>query len=696
MFKSAKPIWLEGMEHTKNLFVSFEVDVDSLDGSEIHICASFFYRLFVNGNFLSFGPARSAKGYTRKDILDLSAYENGSGKNKIIIEVAGYNCRSLSTCLCHSFLCAEILKENKVIAFTGRDFIGTLMNEKVRCSERYSAQRHFGEVWDYTASNHSYIKTVILPTMPKVLDRVAPYPVYNKVNSHWAKIYGTFQYDEALPCKNTRSSFPLSEYWGVFNEDEISYKPFRFIQKQKQTPLKSDLTFPITLNAGEYLLFDLEYINCGFLDLSFFSHSESDIVIGFTEYCENNIFNFTDINAQNVIEYITDGNKAYTLKTFEPYTLRFAILMLKRGSVTLSSFGVTTFERDMKDAFCPDLKDPVLNGIRDAAIRTFAHNAVDIYTDCPSRERAGWLCDSYFTAKAEYFFFGKTLVEDAFLQNYYLYPGDGEIPCGMLPMCYPSDSKRTGENSYIPQWNMWYVIEAEEYINKRNPGVNRELFRKSIEDFLDFLERHENEDGMLEDLPGWNFVEWSDANKWTQNVNYPTNFLYAETLRSAYRLFGDKKLLEKAEKISSVTKKLSFDGTLFTDNAVRINGVLKNTGNTSEACQYYALLFGDVDIDAPEYESLKNFIKNGFSSILTDGRKFVPVNAFIGLYLRISVLLKLGYYRILIDDTESFFGGMVEKTGTLWEYRQMKGSFDHGFASFVLPAIYEAKKHIES
>ena len=36
------------------------------------------------------------------------------------------------------------------------------------------------------------------------------------------------------------------------------------------------------------------------------------------------------------------------------------------------------------------------------AIRTFAHNAVDLYSDCPSRERAGWLCDSYFSAKTEY------------------------------------------------------------------------------------------------------------------------------------------------------------------------------------------------------------------------------------------------------------------------------------------------------
>lgn len=691
MFKKACPVWLEGLEREQNLFASFKAELASLEGAKIHICAAFFYRLFVNGKFVSFGPARAAKGYARKDVIDISPYGNANGKNTVVIEVAGYNCRSLSTCISHSFLCAEIIKNGEAIAFTGRDFVGALMSEKVIPCERYSAQRHFGEVWDYTTKSSCEAETVTLSSMPKVIDRVSPYPVYNAINAGGASVFGSFEYDEALPCKNTRSSFTLSEYWGMFHEEEIPYKPFRFIQKQRQNIIKKNVPLPLTLGEGEYVIFDLDFINCGFLNLSVFAHCECDFIIGFSEYCENDIFSFTDINAQNVIEYITDGNKAYTLQSFEPYALRFAILMLKKGKLTLSSFGITTFERDMANAFCPDLKDPVLNGIRDAAMRTFAHNAVDIYTDCPSRERAGWLCDSYFTAEAEYFFFEKTPVEDAFLQNYYLYPGDGEIPKGMLPMCYPSDSKRTGENSYIPQWNMWYVIEAEEYISKRNPSADRELFRESIEKFLAFLESYENEDGLLEDLPGWNFVEWSDANKWTSGVNYPTNFLYAGTLRAAYRLFRNEKLLEKAQKVSSLALKLSFDGALFTDNAKRVNGVLQNTGNTSEACQYYALLFGGVDINAPEYTSLKKFVRSGFLPAPSDGRKFVPVNAFIGLYLRIKVLLKLGYYNILLDEMEDFFGGMVKKTGTLWEYRQMKGSFDHGFASFVLPAIYEAK-----
>ena len=45
------------------------------------------------------------------------------------------------------------------------------------------------------------------------------------------------------------------------------------------------------------------------------------------------------------------------------------------------------------------------------------------------------------------------------------------------------------------------------------------------------MEKYENGDGLLQNLPSWNFVEWSAANDWINDVNYPTNFLYAEVLR---------------------------------------------------------------------------------------------------------------------------------------------------------------------
>ena len=64
-----------------------------------------------------------------------------------------------------------------------------------------------------------------------------------------------------------------------------------------------------------------------------------------------------------------------------------------------------------------ETKDEKLQIIIDAAIETYRQNAVDLFTDCPSRERAGWLCDSFFLARTEYALTGKNTIEESFLEN---------------------------------------------------------------------------------------------------------------------------------------------------------------------------------------------------------------------------------------------------------------------------------------
>jgi len=447
------------------------------------------------------------------------------------------------------------------------------------------------------------------------------------------------------------------------------------------------------MKRGDYVIVDLGRIETGFLTVNMTAHAHSEVVLGFSEACFEADFEFTNINSQNVIEYFVEEGMSVSAESFEPYTCRFAIIMVRNGAVTLEGYSVRTLEYPMWDIIERSYKDPELRAIYRAAERTFAHNAVDIYTDCPSRERAGWLCDSFFTGRAEYFLTGKTLVEDAFLENYRLFENDGSLPEGAIPMCYPSDFH--DNNKFIPQWAMWYVLEVKEYLTERNTAVDKELFKKSVMGIVKFLERYENKDGLLQNLPSWNFVEWSTANEWVHDVNYPTNFLYAEVLRSAYALYGDESLLKKAERVAAVTAERSFDGEVFIDNAVLTDGVLVNTRNSSEAGQYYAILFGDFDINDEKYAKLKAHICNGFAELDISDRGYVPVNAFIGFYVKMCAMMKLGWFDMLEDDIKSFFGGMEEATGTLWEYRytQRKGSYDHGFASFVAIAIGEIEKN---
>ena len=118
--------------------------------------------------------------------------------------------------------------------------------------------------------------------------------------------------------------------------------------------------------------------------------------------------------------------------------------------------------------------------------------------------------------------------------------------------------------------------------------------------------------------------------------------------------------------------------------------------DSSEAGQYYAVLFGGIDINSEKFRALKTLITDVFAP--DRGGKMpeiMEVNAFIGAYLRLEALIKMGEYELLLRDVKGFFGNMEQYTGTLWEYRQFRGSCDHGFASYAMVAIQEAMRNLK-
>lgn len=688
MFRIAKPIVVKETENVLNAFAEFAAETSSLSGAELHICAADFYRVTVNGQFVAHGPARTAKGYARMDRIPLDGFGTDGQQNRVVISVAGYQCRSMSTVQQRMFLWAEIVRDGEVLAATGRDFAGFLTGAKVRKTARYSVQRHFLEEWDLRSSLRARpVPVEVMEDPPQVIERIAPYPAYTDTALAAASSLGAFRHEPPEKIKTNAYSFQPDDYWGSYRDDEVKHS-YIWVQEQKQLPDCGEAALPVEIPAGRYAIFQFQLMQTGFLQLSGTAEEGTEAVLAFSEHAAPDHFAFTDMNAQNVIDLTLGG--AFDLLSFEPYTFRFAALFVRAGSVRLEGFGAKSYVGDVSDVLIPDeVTDPCLRKIYSGAVRTFAHNALDLYTDCPSRERAGWLCDSYFTGKVEYCLHGKTPVEDAFLENYRLYRNEGEYPAGILPMCYPSETQ--GRHTFIPQWTMWYILEVEDYINHRGHRDAREAFRKSIYALLAFYAQYENGDGLLESLPSWNFIEWSRANKWTQNVNYPTNFLYSEVLRCVSRLYGDSAAAEKAERVAEETIRQSFNGSLFLDHAVRENGTLKRCQDCSETGQYYAILFGGFDLMEPMYAELRHLVLDFFRADRTELlEEIVPVNAFIGAYLRLEVLLKMGENRRVLESLKDFFGGMVEKTGTLWELRQCRGSLDHGFAAYALVAMRKA------
>ena len=151
---------------------------------------------------------------------------------------------------------------------------------------------------------------------------------------------------------------------------------------------------------------------------------------------------------------------------------------------------------------------------------------------------------------------------------------------------------------------------------------------------------------------------------------------------------GARELIKKAEAIRKKVIELSFDGEKFLDHSVRNSeGVLENQPHVSAAAQYYAALFGGIDLYNDKYSKLLRHIKEDFANLDKRDIDFVPVNAFVGFYLRMELLMRLGEKTLLEANVKEFFAETVKYTDTLWENRDRFGSFDHGFSSYVVLAI---------
>ena len=231
---------------------------------------------------------------------------------------------------------------------------------------------------------------------------------------------------------------------------------------------------------------------------------------------------------------------------------------------------------------------------------------------------------------------------------------------------------------------MWFVLELEEYLHRSGDREMIDQAKQRVYELVDYFKPYLNEDGLLEKLDKWVFVEWSDANRYVQDVNYPTNMLYAEMLDAISRLYQDSELKSQAENVREAIRKQSFDGTFFCDNAIREDGRLIRTDHHTEVCQYYAFFFHTATPDS--YPELWKMLRDKFGPSRKQNNPYPDVafaNAFIGNYLRLELLSREGLSKQLLDESIAEYLTMADQTGTLWENMTSTASCNHGFAAHL-------------
>lgn len=700
-FQAARPVWLKGRETEINVFAGFRAIVDGSDKghARLRLTASTVYRAWLNGTVVGYGPARAAHGYFRVDEWPLDLQP---GRNVVAVEVAGYNTNSYYTIDQPSFLQAEVIAGGQVLAATGSpgDFEAKLLEERLQKVQRYSFQRPASEVYDLvpgyaqwrTDPDATFEKMALTQLMEReLLPRRVPYPRFERRQP--LRVQSVGRIETGVPVEKPwkdRGLRDIGPKLKGYPEHELARIPSLELQTFRYHPDPVEArTYaagrPLSLSAGHYATFDFGTNLAGFPGARVVCTEPARVFMAFDETLTHEDVDWKRLGCVNILDFkIPEGG--LDLEAFEPYTLRYLKVLVVEGACDIEGVYLREYvnpDTDMGRFASSDIR---LNRIYEAGLETYRQNALDVFMDCPSRERAGWLCDSFFTARTAYDVSGDTAVEHNFIENYLLPSRFEHLPEGMLPMCYPADHP---DGVYIPNWALWFVVQLEEYLARSGDRATVDALEPRVMALFDFFKRYRNSDGLLENLESWVFIEWSRANAFVQDVNYPSNMLYAAALAIAGRLYGRPELVADADAIREVIRKQSFDGRFFVDNAIRKEGKLEVTQNRSEVCQYFAFYFGVATPDS--HPELWKTLREEFGPQRKEANTYEEVhmaNAFVGNMLRMEILSRYGHSSQILDELSGYLLYMAERTGTLWENQEPSASLNHGFASHAVHTLY--------
>lgn len=682
--KIKSAVWAEGQKNQMNRAFAFVLDLGKKQMGEICLSAASCYKVIADGKLMGFGPNRTAHGYARAAVYPFNA-------QYITVEVQSHFVPNFCWVKREPFF-ACVLKTESGKEYFAEDFNCFALSDRVQKVRRYSFQRGFCETYINEKDRTALYFCKPQNAFPRVKTEKAELPHLlpsETLNPALSEIFAEKVIDSGY-CKTSPEiavyvdrtetligtvieGFKRGE-WQDFSTDEISR-----------------ITYLSGAKSGDYAYETLDFsrIVTGIVEVEIIAGNAGEVFFAFDEILSDEklktIKPFRGGTA-NVFKWTVKKAGVYNLSAFEPYAFRYANVITSAG--VKANVKVRAYENPEAGKMLFECDDKKIEQIMEAARHTFAHNAVDLLTDCPSRERAGWLSDSFFSSVAERVFTGDNKVERAFLQNYILADKSGH-PKGMIPRCYPADYYE--EDGFIPNWSLWYILEIYKYFAQYGYDETVEKSRANVEGILNYFVDFENEFGVLEDLKGWIFVEWSAANNsdHINGINVPSNACYYASLLAAAKVYGIKGLKEKAEKVKDYLLKNAYVDGFFVDNLIRNEkGDIIPTENYTETCQYYMFFFKCADKHTHKELFDKMLNEYGKSDSSASGgnpvkKQLTPSNMIYGVYMRLELLMREQKRVELLNECVRYFYDMTQKTGTLWENNTASASCDHGFASYV-------------
>ncbi len=478
----------------------------------VHVSADNRYKLFVNDQQVSHGPARGDLFHYNFETVDLAPYLN-TGKNVISAVVWNFGEHRAEAQI--SWRTAFILQGN------------TSTEEIVNTGKNWKCIRD--ESFEPLAPELIYTFYVAGPG--EKID-------FNKHIKGW----GSPSYDDSS-WKNAneifkglpKGVFEWTDGWMLVPRPipQMELTPQRLLSARKVDGMSLPKSFPgtkspVTIQANKKItiLLDQGHLTNGYPVLQFSKGKDATISLRYAEALykiensadwrtEHQKGNRNEVEGKRFVgvmdQIICIGDEHQTFTPLAWRTFRYIELQIetKNDALVIDDFYslFTGYPFKLNAQF--EAKNPELNKMLEVGWRTARLCAAETYMDCPYYEQLQYLGDTRIQALVSLFNSG----DDRLVLNAINQLDNSRMAEGITLSRYPSANAQE-----IPTFSFFWIGMLHDYWMYR-PDDKFVLDKLAgARQVLNFFKHYQQQDGSLKDAPYWEFTDWAEAEGWDRGV----------------------------------------------------------------------------------------------------------------------------------------------------------------------------------
>jgi len=479
----------------------------------VHVSADNRYKLFINGRFVSLGPARGDIFHWNYETVDLAPYLQ-IGTNVIAATVWNYGDMRPEAQI--TYQTGFILQGNS----DKENLINTNKTWKCRRDSSYSPKK--------AVTIYSYYVAGPCETIN-----------YNLALKEWKKVSyddsswpSAEQVTQGLP----KGVFGLGLGWMLIPRSipEMELTPQRLQKVRKVEGIQLPENFPsqknsftIPVNTNVSILLDQGYLTDAYPFLQFSKGKNSTITLSYAEglYVEepnkkdwrtfHQKGNRDEIAGKRFIgvkdSLISDGSDLQEFNSLWWRTYRYMQLQISTKDEPLvidDIYGIFTgYPFKLNAKF--DAGNDTLNKILETGWRTARSCAMETYMDCPYYEQLQYVGDTRIQCLVSLYNSG----DDRLMRNAITLLDNSRMAEGATLSRYP-----TANAQEIPPFSLWWIGMIHDYWMYRNDQAFIKTKLPGIRQVLWFFHKYQQADGSLKELPYWNFTDWCETKGWDAGV----------------------------------------------------------------------------------------------------------------------------------------------------------------------------------